>query len=45
MKKYIKLLLIKKKYFLISKNLKKKFNLKEYNNEKFTKWKKLTQID
>ena len=35
----------KKKYFSISKNLEKKFNLKKYNIEKFEKWKKLIQID
>ena len=43
--KVYKIITNKKKYFFISNNLEKKFNLKKYNNEKFKKWKKLTQID
>ena len=43
--KIYKIISNEKKYFFISNNLEKRFNLKKYNNEKFKKWKKLIQID
>lgn len=43
--KVYKIISNKKKYFSIRNNLEKEFNLKKYNNEKFKKWEKLTQID